>query len=339
MKTRFAPALTLFFITPLIAEYLLGSLSLAQAGAYPVLCCMYGCANVLIREAARTRNRGWNAVLFLGLAYAVLEEALATQSLFNPNYLHLRLLDYGFLPAFGLGANWTCYVLGLHVVWSICVPIGVVEALFPRQAAEPWLGWPSRIIFMILLCGGLFAVAAFTYKMEHFMAAPVQLLISAILALALVFFGLRQRSPKQLTAASVSSKGPRPLVLGGFAFVAGSLFELTQSLHNIGVHWSVPVLSILALLFGGWVMLLRASRSPYWNAWHAFSITAGGLLVYCWWGYTVEVSLHGRDGLVFHTILVFLALTVLFVAGRNTRRFLNRSATEFSPESAALQPF
>ena len=42
MKRRIAPALVLFLITPLIAEYLLGSVSLAQIGALPVLCLMYG---------------------------------------------------------------------------------------------------------------------------------------------------------------------------------------------------------------------------------------------------------------------------------------------------------
>jgi hypothetical protein len=34
--------------------------------------------------------------VLLGLIYAVIEEAFVTQSLFNPNYLGLRLLDYGY---------------------------------------------------------------------------------------------------------------------------------------------------------------------------------------------------------------------------------------------------
>jgi len=320
MKTRLAPALTLFFITPLIAEYLLGSLSLAQAGAFPVLCCMYGCANVLIREAARTRGRNWNSVVLLGLAYAILEEALATQSLFNPNYLHLRLLDFGYLPALGVGANWTCYVLGLHLIWSVCVPIGLVEALFPGQAAEPWLRWPGRIIFLVLLAGGLLAVGAFTYKTEHFMADAVQLATGAACAAALIFLGLRRSTPKQPTTVSSSTPVLSPVVLGAFVFVAGSAFELTQSLRDSGVHWSAPVFGMLALLAGGWIFLSRAARSLHWTRWHAFSTTAGALLVYCWWGYTVEISLHGRNGLFFHTILVALALCTLVVAGRNTHQ-------------------
>jgi len=320
MKTRLAPALTLFFITPLIAEYLLGSLSLAQAGAFPVLCCMYGCANVLIREAARTQGRNWSSVVLLGLAYAILEEALATQSLFNPNYLHLRLLDLGFIPALGLGANWTCYVLGLHLIWSVCVPIGLVEALFPAQATEPWLGWTGRIIFLILLAGGLLAVGAFTYKTEHFIAGAAQLATSGALAVILIFLGLRRSASKRVTPDLSSVTALPPMAVGAFAFVAGSLFELTQSLRGRGVHWSVPVLGMLALLTGGWIFFSSAARSPHWTRRHAFSAIAGALLVYCWWGYTVEISLHGRNGLFFHTILVALALCTLVVAGRNTHQ-------------------
>ncbi len=59
---------------------------------------------------------------------------------FNPHYLGLHLLNYGFVPALGIGAPWTVYVLLLHVVWSIAVPIGFVEALFPGQRHTPWLG-------------------------------------------------------------------------------------------------------------------------------------------------------------------------------------------------------
>ena len=51
--SRFAPPLTLAVLTPIIAEYLLGDLTLAQWPALPVLVLMYGMGALLVREAVR----------------------------------------------------------------------------------------------------------------------------------------------------------------------------------------------------------------------------------------------------------------------------------------------
>src|SRR5437588_4144985 len=96
---RIAPAILLFFLAPLVAEFVLGDLTFAQIGALFALAPLYGGGAILIREITRRSGRGWPTFLLLGLAYAFLEEALLTQSLFNPNYLHLRLIDYGFVHA------------------------------------------------------------------------------------------------------------------------------------------------------------------------------------------------------------------------------------------------
>jgi uncharacterized membrane protein YcfT len=138
MWHRLKPALSLVLLAPLIAEYLLGSLSFRQLVIFPIMALMYGAGALLVREVTRRTGRGWPTIILLGLAYAVIEEGLATQSLFNPHYLGLHLLDYGFIPALGIGAPWTVYVVVLHVAWSIVVPIGLVESLFPDRRTTPW---------------------------------------------------------------------------------------------------------------------------------------------------------------------------------------------------------
>ncbi|MDG3006177.1 hypothetical protein [Paludisphaera mucosa] len=37
------------------------------------------------------------------------------------------------MPALGIGVLWTLFVLTLHTVWSISVPITLFEALTPRR--------------------------------------------------------------------------------------------------------------------------------------------------------------------------------------------------------------
>ena len=139
MEKRFWPAVGLFFLSPFVAEYLLGNLPITALFALIGLAPLYGGGAVLIREFVRRRGWGYPSILVLALAYGVLEEGVTTQSLFNPNYADLRLLDPGHIGFLGIGAPWTVFVLTLHTVWSITVPIIVLEAVSKRPR-EPWLG-------------------------------------------------------------------------------------------------------------------------------------------------------------------------------------------------------
>src|SRR5215208_7173436 len=111
--SRMAPVLLLLVIAPLVAEFLLGDVTLASLPALVLFIPLYGGGALLIREVVRRRGGGWPA-------FGVVEEGLATQSLFNPDYAHQHLLSSGFLPALGIAIPWTVSVLSLHVIWSIC---------------------------------------------------------------------------------------------------------------------------------------------------------------------------------------------------------------------------
>src|SRR5689334_9120580 len=119
MIRRIGPAIGLFFLSPLVAEFLLGNLPITFLPAVLALAPLYGGGALLIRELVRRLGLGWPNILILGLAYAVLEEALTTQSLFNPDYADAHLLVDGYVPALGIAIPWTLYVLGLHVFWSV----------------------------------------------------------------------------------------------------------------------------------------------------------------------------------------------------------------------------
>src|ERR1700734_3806211 len=145
-------AIALLFTAPLVAEYLLGDLPIKMLAALVVMAPMYGGGALLIREVVRRTGRGWPTILVLAFAYAVLEEAFTTQTLFNSNYLHLNLhlLQPGYIAALGIGAWWTIFVLTLHTVWSISTSIALAEALVPERATTPWLGWPGLTVTRLL---------------------------------------------------------------------------------------------------------------------------------------------------------------------------------------------
>src|SRR4051812_8239956 len=199
--SRIAPALVLFFLSPLIAEFLLDDLSLAQLPALTALAPFYGGGAILIREILRRSGRGWPSFLLLALAYGLIEEGIADQSLFNPDFLHLRLLDYGWVPALGTSPPWAFYVLGIHIVWSLAVPIGLTESLFAGRRAQPWLGRIGLAMVALLYLAGFVLVLKYSLGASAFRASPLQLgasgliAITAVAASFLLFPRAAQRDP------------------------------------------------------------------------------------------------------------------------------------------------
>ena len=192
---RVAPAIALFFLSPLVAEFLLGDFTLAVFGYLLFLGPMYGGGAVLIRETVRRTGRGWPSMVLLALAYGVFEEGVTTQSLFNPDYAHVHLLDSGFVPALGIAIPWTLYVLALHTVWSMSVPIALVEEWTERRTV-PWLHTPGLVVAAVLFVLGAVVTTFSSYSNGHFMASWPQLATVAVVVAALIVaaFALPRRA-------------------------------------------------------------------------------------------------------------------------------------------------
>src|SRR5688572_16120751 len=82
---RKAPAIVLFFMSPFIAEYLLGNLSAGALMPLLFIAPLYGGGALIVREVARRCGLGWPGILLLALAYGLFEEGLSLQTLFNPD--------------------------------------------------------------------------------------------------------------------------------------------------------------------------------------------------------------------------------------------------------------
>src|SRR5580658_9335542 len=190
---RIAPAVGLFFLAPLIAEFLLGDLPIHLLGALVILAPLYGGGALLIREVVRRTGRGWPSILVLAFAYSILEEAFTTQTLFNPNYLHLNLhlLQPAYIPALGIGVWWTIHVLTLHTVWSVSVSIALVEALAPDRATQPWLGRLGLAVTAALFLFGAAASAAIGLRQDSFMASSAQFASAGIIFAGVVAASFR----------------------------------------------------------------------------------------------------------------------------------------------------
>lgn len=321
-----APVLALFFLAPLIAEYLLGDLPITLLSALIVLVPMYGGGALLVREFARATGRGWPTILLLGGAYAMIEEGFLTQSLFNPDYLHLHmgLLNAGYIPALGMGAWWTLWMLNVHPVWSITTPIVLTEALFPDRAARPWLGNVGRVIVSVILAFGLVANFWIGYRQDHFIASPMQFAIAGALFVTFLAVALTRR-PASITGTRRAASGPpapRPWIVGTCALVAASATLL------IGKEWDwwafLVLLTIDLILL---VLVRRWSAQRGWSRMHVFALGAAAALAYAWHGF-IQPPVVGKPGAADragNAIFALAGVLIVWLGAKRTRRHLATS--------------
>ncbi|HEV8444047.1 MAG TPA: hypothetical protein VGQ27_11235 [Steroidobacteraceae bacterium] len=318
MKSAKWPVAGLLFASPLIGEYLLGSLPASMIALLPLMMAMYGAGAILIREVVRATGGGWASIVLLATAYGLLEEGFITQSLFNPDYLHLRLLDFGFLPALGTALPWALFVVSIHVVWSITIPIAMIESAFPAQRDRPWLGKWGRAGYALVFVAGATLIAVFSYRQVPFIASPAQWGVTGALIVALCVVAVKLPKPE----AVPSTGAPRGLVLFLTSFLAGSAYLLAG--RRAEKVWHLDWLQVVALSIGVealFVALVFAwTRGGRWDERRRFALMAGGFLVYAWIGFETDISLHGRADLAGHALLATLLCAALGLIGLRTAR-------------------
>ncbi|MFI5916023.1 hypothetical protein [Dactylosporangium sp. NPDC051541] len=321
-KHHYPPALILFLLAPLLAEYLLGNIPLGSTdalAAYLPVAMLYGAGALIIRECAVRAGRGWPTIAVLAVAYGVIEEGAVTQSLFNPSYVDLNLNQYGTIPGTGTGAPWALYVLTLHCVWSITVPIAVVQALFPAAAGAPWLPRPLLAATAVPYLLGAALLGVGTHLSEHFLATPGQLAATGAIAVVLVVLAFLLPRPRPAGATTPWS----PAVLAGVALLCGTAFFLLYIVGVGGRRLAPPayLTATLALEVAVAAGLWLAATRTAWTARHTFGVATGGVLTYAWAGVYVQRSQYdstAATGIV-QAAVIAAALAILVVAARRSR--------------------
>jgi hypothetical protein len=313
---RILPAIGLFFLAPFISEYLLGDFPLTKLGYMFILAPLYGGGAVLIREVVRRWGRGWPTILVLAFAYAVLEEAFTTQTLFNPNYLklNLHLLDPAYIPALGIGGWWTVFVLTLHTVWSISTSIALIEACVPSRATTPWLGGMGLTVDSLLFVLAAVASTRFQMKNDPFRASKAQFVVSAIVVVvaAVVAFLLPSRP-----AGTNPSPAPSPWLPGAIGLFAGSLFLIvprTWAWGAVAIYLARDLLVIFAIT--------AMSHRSGWGGSHRLALAAGAALAYGWHAF-IQKPVDGTTGLAIrgsNALCLMIVLVLIDFAARRQSR-------------------
>ncbi|MET0496611.1 MAG: hypothetical protein ABW000_26095 [Actinoplanes sp.] len=274
----------LFLLAPLIGEYLFGNIAITELPFVFLLASLYGAGAVLIREVARRTGRGWPAMLLLALAYALFEEGPVDQMLWNPHYGGIE--DFGlsyagtYVPWLDTSVQLLQDVVSLHTVWSICVPIALVEA-FDRNEPRPWLGRTGLITVASVFALGSLFLAATQIDADGFVASAAQYAgTSAVIVALVVAVFVVDRQP----LLRIDATAPSPWLVGAIALVATAMVTARQYPPE-----SVPAWLVVA----GWFVLvavvgalvLRWSRSRGWGDQQRLALAGGALLTYVGLGF------------------------------------------------------
>jgi hypothetical protein len=270
---RIPPALVLFFLAPAIGELLSGSsppVEFFQPFTLLLLGALYGSGAILSRELTLRWEKRWPTIFLLGAAYGIVEEGLMVKSFFDPAWPDLGLLGvYGRWA--GINWVWSVFLTLYHAVFSIAIPIFLVEQCIPERGDEPWVGKRGLRGLAILLAFDV--IFGFTL-LTSYRPPPIPYIMAGAAAAALVW--MARRAPVEWRGGEGTPS--RPLSLVALGFLAVTVFFL--------MNWALPELGvpvgITLVLEGGWAVLMftlvrRASGYGEWTDRGRLALVSGAL--------------------------------------------------------------
>ncbi len=153
---------------------------------------LYGGGAVLFREITLRWGKGIATLLLLRVAYGIIEEGLMVKSFFDPAWM-----DLGVLGLYGrwLEVNriWAFFLMPYHAVFSITIPIVLVELAFPHRKSDPWIG--RRTFWLLALAFGFVVTFGFLFLTPYFPSAS---LYAVFFLLVVLLFWVGHRLPANL---------------------------------------------------------------------------------------------------------------------------------------------
>ncbi|MEV6156446.1 hypothetical protein AB0L53_39480 [Nonomuraea sp. NPDC052129] len=337
-------ALLLAVITPLVAELTLGNPPLSQIWLMLLWVPIYGAGTVLIRELVRRRGAGWLSIVLLGLAYGIVEEGLALQALSSPTLYGVA----GWAPRIlGLNSAYTELNLPYHAVFSVALPILLVDLVFPGMRDRPYLKRTGLVVTgVVFVLGAALLRLSVTGFIDPGYQAPLPVVAGCLAAVALLAVlalrvvprashpvpGTSQTAPHTAQTARHSSApaagtGAVPgswavaafggLVAFGYLALLFPFGGATQPAFTRGNWVVVPMLAAAALAVLAWRLVRRWTTSGAWTDRHSLALAGGALVAHTAFGVLANAAtLTERAEL---TALGLVMIGLLALLGRRSR--------------------
>lgn len=264
------PILLLFILSPVIAELLSGSTpphEFFNPISFIILVCLYGAGAVIIRELKVLWKVGYCSILLMGMAYGIVEEGIAVKSFYDPFWP-----DLGIFSTYGrwLGVNWiwAFYLTIYHSVWSITVPIVLVETLYHDKVNSRWISNKGLIIALIIFVADvLFLNVITSYRISY------ATYLAMLIIIGLIFYFTRKIKP------SLKPLDITPRRLHGYTLSWSIMFFL--SFYVLPEILKTPLLSIIIALAVGYFSfkLVEKLDSPHVSIIHKAMFAIGPIIV------------------------------------------------------------
>lgn len=297
-----APALALFVLAPLMGEVAGAALRLSNFGEalrVAAVVCFYGAGVILVREIAqRLRLSGWGVIL-LGVAFALIEEGLALQTIFNPVGMDGEPV-YG--RALGVNWFWGVVVSGYHVVWSVLLPITVVHLVFARRSRTAWLSRPALLSFGALFTVGTALFVLISYLRSDFRLSVVQI-VAVLVAVGLLIWAASHCEVQD--QARGPGKPRRPVLAALVGFSAGMVWLILYLVAFTGGGTSFVWWTLAATVFAAAVGALLGRWDRHgWAGRDRLAACFGAAIAEALFGLLL-VSMAGRlEDIVFQIVAI-----------------------------------
>jgi len=327
-KTDFRkPILFLFVLSPAIGELLSGSsppLAFFNPLAFVLLCALYGSGALLVRDYARRWKKGWYSILLLGAAYGIIEEGIMVRSFFSPTWK-----DLGVLGTYGrwVGVNWVWaeWLTIYHSIFSITIPILLVELTHPTVRSQVWLSEKQRWLFRSLfVLAVLLGFAAFPYD------APATALVGCVLAVLVLAWLAKRINP--MIPTSQSLKISKKLVVTGVS-VPFLFFLFFTGLGPATIPWAGGTILVGAFIVLGFERLLRRWAKEGFSDLQRLALVSGALGFFI--GFSPILELKGALGMTGVGIGFFL---LLFKLRRRVVLRISGLVTTIGPQLLPSEP-
>jgi len=241
-------AIALMLLSPVVAELLSGSApprEFFNPLIFLLLISLYGTSALLLRELKLYMNGGYTCLLFLGMMYGVLEEGIAVKSFFDPSWPDLG--PYGLYGRWhGVNWIWLVNLTVYHSVWSIVIPVSIVESIFPSISEERWLSRRGYLVLLSILTTDLIVINRFVTKYQ-----PEAFGYILSFALMSIFLYLSKICAKRRERERIAS--PRKLLI--YSFTWSMLFFIL--FFTMPLFMPYPVISLgISILMGYLIFLL-----------------------------------------------------------------------------------
>ena len=270
---RVSPALVLFFLAPAMGELLVGSAPPSEffnPFSLILLSSLYGSGALIVRELKVRWKKTYVSMLILGSAYGVIEEGLMVKSFFDPGWTDLGIMaEYGRWQ--GLNWVWAEWLTIYHAIFSISIPITLVELAYAERRNESWVG-NRKLFALVSVLGGVTALGYF--GLTAYRSPPIQYLSTAASVVILILLA-RKVSPGTGKKGSLLPPKPSRIALAGF-LAASTLFLLFMAGPYL-VPEPLVLMSLGAVLVSATFGFLKRYEWDDRTLYHKFALIAGAV--------------------------------------------------------------